>query len=75
MDHGARELSQVGEVSLLAGGPWGRNSKKSMSEKFVVRKNCKISTFQHKAKMLERRVGSSRSNAEYFFSASVNILE
>ena len=45
VDHGACELSQVGEVSLLAGGPWRRNSKQSMSEWFVVSKNCKISSF------------------------------
>ena len=39
VDHGACELSQVGEVVLLAGRPCRRYSKQSMSEQFVVSEN------------------------------------
>ena len=45
MDHGACELSQVGEMALLMGSPWQRHSKQSMSEWFVVSENSKFSTF------------------------------
>ena len=33
------------EMALLAGGPRRRHSKQSMSERFVVIKNCILSTF------------------------------
>ena len=51
MDHEARELSQVGEVALLADRPRQRHSKQSLSEWFVVSKYSKVSTSSHKAEI------------------------
>ena len=77
VDHGANELSQVGEMALLMGRPRRRHSKQSMGERLVVGKNGKVSTFKHKPEMVERRVGCPelRSKGEYFFLVSGSFLE
>ena len=45
MHYRAGELSQVGQVMLLSGRPRWRNPEQSKSQRFVVSKDCKISTF------------------------------
>ena len=64
MDKGTCKLRQVGEVPLLTGGPQRRHSKQSMSEWFVVSKYSKVSTFEHKAEMTEKRIGSQKFMVE-----------
>ena len=64
MNHGAGELSQVGEVALLGSRPGQRHSKQGMGMRLVVHENCKISTFKHESEVTKRRVGSQELSVE-----------
>ena len=76
MDQSACELSQVGEATLLMGGPGLRNSKQSMGERLVVGKNRSLpSSMNQKCQKDEYAARSSQSKAEYFFSALDSFFE
>ena len=55
LEHGACELSQVGEVALLT---MAEKLYTKHCERLVVGKNSKVSNFKHEPKMAERQVGS-----------------